>query len=79
MYSTSLLDAVYNLCNGIDVEATRVKMECYRRDHQSQIMRNREKRVRDDMTAANHTILFAETEGETGSRGGEGGAAVAGV
>jgi CDK-activating kinase assembly factor MAT1 len=35
---------VYNLCNGVDVEATREKMERYRRDHQTLIMKNREKR-----------------------------------
>jgi CDK-activating kinase assembly factor MAT1 len=35
---------VYNLCNGVDVEVTREKMEQYRRDHQTFIMKNREKR-----------------------------------
>jgi CDK-activating kinase assembly factor MAT1 len=39
---------VYNLCNGVDVEVTREKMEQYRRDHQTFIMKNREKRVRGD-------------------------------
>lgn len=36
---------VFNLCHGVDVEATREKMKQYRKDHQSQIMKNREKQV----------------------------------
>ena len=44
MHSSTL--AVFNLCNGVDVEATRVRMERYRRDHQTLIMKNRDKQVR---------------------------------
>ena len=36
---------VFNLCNGVDVEATRERMEHYRRDHQTLIMKNRDKQV----------------------------------
>lgn len=43
---------VFNLCHGVDVEATREKMKQYRKDHQSQIMKNREKQVTSPCTAA---------------------------
>lgn len=36
---------VFNLCHGVDVEATQEKMKEYRKDHQSLIMKNREKQV----------------------------------
>lgn len=39
------MDPVFNLCHGVDVEVTREKMEHYRRDHQTLIMKNRDKQV----------------------------------
>lgn len=45
-WSDSVCLAVFNLCQGVDVEATKEKMECYRRDHQTMIMKNRERQVR---------------------------------
>jgi CDK-activating kinase assembly factor MAT1 len=42
---------VYNLCHGVDVEATREKMEHYRRENQALILRNREQQRRRERLA----------------------------
>lgn len=38
--------AVYNLANGIDVEETRHRVERYKKENQAQIVKNRDRLVR---------------------------------
>lgn len=37
--------AVFNLANGIDVEQTRAKVDAYKKENQTQIMKNRDRQV----------------------------------
>lgn len=50
---TYALCIVFNLANGIDVELTKERIEQYRRENQTAIMKNRQKQVRLLTTIAN--------------------------
>ena len=45
LMSLLAMHTVYNLCHGVDVEQTKERMEQYRKEHQTLIMRNRERKV----------------------------------
>lgn len=36
---------VYNLANGVDVEATRARIDQYKKDNQASIVKNRQRQV----------------------------------
>ncbi len=42
---TSCSLPVYNLANGVDVDQTRAKMDAYKKDNQTLIMKNRDRQV----------------------------------
>ena len=51
---SSSFRAVFNLANEIDVEQTKKKVESYRKDNQTVIMKNRDRTVR--------TVAISESE-----------------
>ena len=62
------------------MEATKEKMERYRRDHQTLIMKNRERKVREEESRVWPANLSpAAAVGETGAGGGERGTTTPGV
>ena len=49
------------MCNGVDVEATKEKIERYRRDHQTMIMKNRERQVRSGPASLSLSLFLSHT------------------
>lgn len=53
-YLEMVEDVIYNIANNIDVEATKARVEKYRRENQDLIGRNHAKRQEDDRLEAEH-------------------------